>query len=83
MNDKGNKFVDPPNQTLQILINTLPSHSTNIVDFESLTFSTNDLGIESNNVVNLVDKPIPPNHLCITFDPNETIVALEGCKEVK
>lgn len=78
VNDKGNKSIAPPNQNLQIFTNPLPSHFTNVIEFENLAFSPNDLGLESNNVVNLVGKPISPKDLCITFDPSETIEAPNG-----
>lgn len=73
MDDKGNKSIALPNQNIQIFTNSLPSHSTNVVESESLSFSRNDLGIESNNVMNLVGKPISLKDLFITFDPTETI----------
>lgn len=64
VNDEVKKSVAPPNQNLQIFTNPLPSHSINVVESKSLSFSPNDLGIESNNVVNLVNKPTPPKDLC-------------------
>lgn len=59
-------------------MNPLPSCSTNVVESKSLSFSLDELGVESNNVVNLVDKPAPPKDLFITFDSNETIGVPDG-----
>lgn len=78
MNDEGNKLLTPPNQNLQTFPNSLPSHFTNFFEFEPLSFSPNDLGIEYNNFVNLNDKPKLTKDLFIIFDPSETIVALDG-----
>uniref|UniRef100_UPI00215B34E6 hypothetical protein n=1 Tax=Escherichia coli TaxID=562 RepID=UPI00215B34E6 len=55
--------------------NPLPSHSTNVIGSENLSFPLNGLGLESNNVVNIIEKPTPPKDLRITFDPSETIEA--------
>lgn len=83
VNDKGNKSVAPPNQNLQKFTNQIPSYSTNVVESEHLAFSPNDLGMESNNIVNLVDKPTSPKDICITFDPSDTIVAPNGPLYIK
>lgn len=79
VNDIGKKYVAPPNQNLQIFTNPLPSHSTLMsLSMSILPFFSNDVGLQSNNMVNLIDKPTPPKDSHITFDPSENIEALDG-----
>lgn len=73
VNDKGNKSISLPNQNLYIFTDPLPSHSTNVIETGHLAFSPDDVGLEPNNVVNLLDQQEPLKDLCITFDPSETI----------
>lgn len=49
-----------------------------MIESKHIVIFPNDLGLESNNVVNLIDKPTYPKDLCITFDPSETIKELDG-----
>lgn len=78
VNDRGNKFVAPSNQNLQIFIDPLPSHSTNVIETNYPSCSPNDVSLKTNNVVNLVDQQEPPRDFCIAFDPRETIKALDS-----
>lgn len=79
VNDKGNKFVPPPNQNLQIFTNYLPSHSTNVVELKKPDYVTvDDMCVEANNVVNLIEQSKPKPDPCITFDSREIIDAPNG-----
>lgn len=48
-----------------------------MIKTDHLTLSPNYVTLVSDNVVNLIDKQEPPKDLCITFDPSETIKALD------
>lgn len=78
MNDKGNKCVAPHNQNFQIFTNSLPSHSTNVVDHDPSFIVTIDVSTKANNLVNFIEKPKPRCDPSIIFDIRSIIRELNG-----
>lgn len=74
VNDKGNKFVAPPNQNLEIFTNPLSSISTNVVEHKDLSFiAAIDMFSEANS-----GEPKPKCDPCIIFESRDIIRAPDG-----